>query len=228
MTSAAPASDFRPAVDVLPEAESEGPMRRCIAQREARAAAGMIRFVIGPDGSLVPDLGAKLPGRGLWVSAERPILAMALKRNLFAKVAREPVRIPNDVVEQVEATLARRCLDTLGLARRAGVLVAGFDQVGEALRGGQVGLVFGAHDAAEDGRRKIAALAGSVPVVDAFARAELGRAIGRDEIVHVAVARGRLQRRLLTELRRLSGFRTFSPLPAPVGGAVSQEDLSAR
>lgn len=201
--------------------------RRCIASRAPQTADAMIRFVVGPDAALVPDVAGRLPGRGMWVSAERQALAKAASRNLFAKAARARVVVAADLVAQVEAMLTCRCLDLVGLARRAGQLVAGHDQVAGWLRGGRAGLVLAAADGAPDGRRKIAALAGPLPVVAAFGRVELGRAIGRDEVVHVAIARGGVQRRLLSELRRLKGFRDFE-LPAAVGAAAVKEEDSTR
>lgn len=186
----------------------------------------MIRFVLGPDASLVPDLAGRLPGRGMWISADRRALAAALAKNGFAKAARAPVQAPADLVEQVERALVRRCLDRVGLLRRAGELVAGFDQCAEWLRHRRCACVLTASDGSAEGRRRIEALAHDVPVLDPFTRAELGAAIGRDEIVHVAIAIGRLAQQLLQELRRLHGFREFR---MPEGHAVTgnaEEDTS--
>jgi hypothetical protein len=119
------------------------------------------------------------------------------------------VSAPAALVEQVGEMLARRCLDRVGLARRAGELVVGFDQCADLLRRGRAALVLTARDAAGEGRRRIEALAGPVPVLDPFSRAELGGAVGRDEIVHVALGEGGHARQLLQELERLRGFREF-------------------
>ena len=208
------------AMDVT--AEREEPVRtrtrRCIATRAPRPAESLIRFVVGPDSALVPDLANRLPGRGLWVDANRDVLARALARNQFAKAARTAVAAPADLVDQVQAMLLRRCLDLVGLARRAGELVAGFDQVADWLRRGRCGLVLTASDGSADGRRRIEALAGDLPVIDPFDRIELGHSVGRDEVVHVGMADGRLANQLLEELGRLRGFREFR---MPVGHAVS-------
>lgn len=193
--------------------------RRCIATRAPRPAETLIRFVVGPDALLVPDLAGRLPGRGMWVDAKRAVLARALARNQFAKAARAPVSAPADLVDRVQALLLRRCLDLVGLARRAGELVVGFDQVEEWLRRGRCGLVLTARDGSVDGRRRIEALAGGeVPVVDPFDRIELGSAVGREEAVHAGLADRGLARQLLDELGRLHGFREFR---MPVGHAVS-------
>ncbi len=192
--------------------------RRCIAARAPRPAESLIRFVVGPGSTLVPDLANRLPGRGLWVDAKRDVLVRALAKHQFSRAARAPVSAPADLVDQVQAMLLRRCLDLVGLARRAGELVAGFDQVEDWLRRGRCGLVLTARDGSADGRRRIEALARTVPVLDPFDRVELGQATGRDEVVHVGIADRGLARQLLEELGRLHGFREFR---MPVGHAVS-------
>jgi hypothetical protein len=213
------------------EAEAKGPMRRCVAARAPRPAAGMIRFVVGPDRDLVPDLANRLPGRGLWLSAERSAVQGAVKRNLFAKAARAQVRAEPDLADRLEALLVRRCLDLVGLARRGGGLVAGFDQVADWLKNGRAALVLQARDAAEDGRRKVRSMArGKVPSVEAFGRAELGSAIGRDDVVHVALAPGGIERRLRAELGRLRGFRDFeapATVPDDDGGDAATAVMTA-
>ena len=125
---------------------------------------------------------------------------------------------PADLVDQVQAMLLRRCLDLVGLAARAGELVVGFDQVEDWLRRGRCGPVLTASDGSADGRRRIEALAGEVPVLDPFDRAELGSAVGREEAVHAGLADRGPARQLLDELGRLHGFREFR---MPVGHAVS-------
>jgi predicted RNA-binding protein YlxR (DUF448 family) len=202
---------------VEPEAGEGARSRRCIGTRGVQPKETLIRFVVAPDSTLVPDLAGRLPGRGLWVSADRDILGKALARNQFTKAARAPVKAPAGLADQVADLLVQRCLDRIGLARRAGELVVGFDQVGDWLRAGRCGLVLCARDGSAEGRRRIEALAGELPVVIAFDRAELGRAVGRDEVVHAALARGRIARELLAELGRLQGFREFS---VPVGHAI--------
>ena len=192
---------------VEPEPGRGARTRRCIGTRGARPAAASIRFVLGPDRSLVPDLAGRLPGRGMWVGADRATLASALARNQFAKAARGPVQAPADLVEQVERMLVHRCLDRVGLARRAGELVVGFDQVLDWLRRGRCALVLVASDAAAEGRRRITVAAGRVPVIAAFDRQELGGALGRAEAVHAGLAASGNTRRLLAELGRLRGFR---------------------
>ncbi len=185
-----------------------GPSRRCIVTREVHPKGNLLRFVAGPDGRVVPDLAAKLPGRGLWIASRRDILARACATNAFAKAARASLVVPGNLAEQTEAGLLNRGLEALGLAKRAGQLVAGFEKVRAALAGERVAVLVQAVDAAEDGRRKLRALARpDVRVVEAFSAEELGRALGGDAWVHVAVAPGGVAERLVCDAARLQSLR---------------------
>ncbi len=126
-------------VDHQPADDEKGPLRRCIASGTVGPKDGMIRFVIAPDGEVVPDLEESLPGRGLWVTADRAALAKAMGKSVFAKAARRAVKVPPDLAERLERLLERRCLNGLGLARRAGHVLAGYEKVREALKVNQVG-----------------------------------------------------------------------------------------
>src|SRR3954471_15028038 len=183
------------------------PERSCIVTRQALEKDQLIRFVLGPDGAIVPDLLENLPGRGYWVTASRKVLAEAVKKNAFAKAMRAPVRPDADLVERVAGLLARQVVDLLGLARRSGSLVAGFEKVDVALRTGKAVLLIEAKDAGADGRAKLArhTLPG-VEIWAPLAAEQLGRAIGRDYAVHVAVAPGGLANRLKAVLRRQQGL----------------------
>lgn len=167
----------------------------------------LLRLVVGPDGSLVPDVAGRLPGRGLWLTPRRDIVERALAKLLFARAARRPVLVPPELADRIEGLLARRCCDALGLARRAGVAVAGIERVGEAVRRGRAALLLFAVDGAEGGRRKRAALAGDLPAASVLTAAELGGAFGHERTVHAAVGGGTLCERLRADLVRLAGFR---------------------
>lgn len=196
----------------------EAPLRRCIATGESRPQNALLRFVIGPDGTPVPDLAARLPGRGLWLSPRRDIIARACSRNLFAKAAKAPVKVPEDLLGRVEALLRRRCLERLGLAARAGQAVCGHDKVAAWMDAGAVALLLQAEDAAEGGRRKLRERArrrgDGVAVIEMFDAETLGRALGREACVHVAVAPGRMAATLVADLARLTAVcgRTASDL----------------
>ena len=183
------------------------PERRCIASGQVRPKEELLRFVVGPDGSLVPDPSACLPGRGLWLSPRRDMIEKACARNLFAKAAKAQVRLPHDLLEQTERILRRRCLDLIGLARRAGQTSAGFEQVRDRLGSGAAALLIQASDGADNGRRKVAAMAKAtnpaLPIVAPFSAEELGQALGRGPTVHLLLVPGNLAERLKAEVARL-------------------------
>jgi uncharacterized protein len=183
------------------------PQRRCIVTGEIRDRGALVRLVVGPDGAIVPDVAARLPGRGLWLTPRRDIVDQAVTRRVFARAARRPVSAPAGLADRIESLLARRCVDAVGLARRAGLAVAGFERVSEAAHRGRTGLLLFALDGAEGGRRKLAALGRDLPSARVLTAAELGAAFGRERIVHAVVADGPLCRRLLTDLLRLVGLR---------------------
>ena len=182
-------------------------MRRCLATGENRPRAEMVRFVLSPDGTVVPDVAGRLPGRGMWLSPDRVPINTASRRNLFARSARRSVSVPVDLADQVELLLARRCVDTLSLARRAGEAVAGFEKVKGWLAGGRAALLVTASDGADGGVAKMRALAGTVPTVSVLIAAEIGKAFGREIAVHAAMAPGGLADRMTAEAIRLAGFR---------------------
>ena len=195
-------------------------VRRCLVTREVGSPARLLRFVLDPEGTVRPDLDARLPGRGMWLSADRNVVNKAVARNLFAKAARAPARVAADLVEQIEGLLVRRALATLGLARRAGQVALGFEQVRQWLRSGSAAVLVAAHDGAADGRRKLRRLAPDLPLIVAFSSPELGAALGRESLVHVAVAPGGLARRLLEDVERLAGFRAGVIIPSEAAGRL--------
>jgi predicted RNA-binding protein YlxR (DUF448 family)/ribosomal protein L30E len=187
--------------------DSPLPERSCIVTREALEKDRLIRFVLGPDNAIVPDLSENLPGRGYWVTASRKVLTEAVKKNAFAKAMRAPVKPDPELPARVAALVDRQVVDLLGLARRSGSLVTGFEKVDVALRTGKAVLLIEARDAGADGRAKLARH--TLPEVEIWApltAEQLGRAIGRDYAVHVAVAPGGLANRLKTVLRRQQGL----------------------
>src|SRR5438067_4817315 len=195
------------AVIAAAPAEVSPAQRRCIVTGEVRDRGSLLRFVVGPDGAIVPDVAARLPGRGLWLTARRDIVDRAVAKRAFARAARQPVAAPPGLADRVEALLAQRCCDGLGFARRAGLAAAGFDRVGEAVRRGRAALLLFAADGAEAGRRKLGAAGGDLPSASVLTAAELGSAFGRERIVHAAIGGGPLCDRLRLDLIRLAGFR---------------------
>ncbi len=192
--------------DIEDEAEI-GPLRRCAVTRARMPKELMIRFVIGPERQVVPDLTAKLPGRGIWLSAVGDVIETARTRGAFAKAARGQVSVPPDLLPGLQVALVRRIGDTLGLARRAGQAVAGFVKAREWLDAGRAGLVVQASDGSVDERaRFLGGRAAELTVVTPLDGARLGAIFGREHVVHVVVARGRLAEALRVEAGRLAGL----------------------
>jgi predicted RNA-binding protein YlxR (DUF448 family) len=189
--------------------------RRDIASGEVMEEARLIRFVAGPDDSVVPDLGRDLPGRGFWVEATRAALEQAIKRQAFIRSAKRKLTVAAGLPDQVEGLLARRCLDRLGLARRAGALTSGFEKTAAALAGGQAVWLIEASDGSADGRHKLLALirrqTRPPQICGAFSGDELSLALGRGHAIHSALLAGRWSQRWSEEIGRLAGFRPLQP-----------------
>ncbi len=198
--------------------------RTCVVTRRSLPRRELIRFVPGPEGRVVPDLAERLPGRGLWVSANREAVALACARNHFAKAAKANVVADAGLVDEVERQLAARALGILGMARRAGVVALGHDKVRALLGSGRAAVLIEAADAAPDAAARMAARAGAIPVVRCFSRAELGPALGRDEVVHVALETGHLAVSFLASVERLNGFRPASAPAETVSATANDRD----
>jgi predicted RNA-binding protein YlxR (DUF448 family) len=188
--------------------------RRDLASGVVMDEDRLIRFVVGPGGVVVPDLARKLPGRGLWTAATRSAVEQAAKGG-FARAAKAKVQVSQDLAEQVSGLLARRLLEGLGLARRAGLLTFGFDKTHAAIAAGRVAWLIEASDGAADGRAKLVALARRQPnpptLLGAFASGELSLALGLENVVHLAFLAGRGAERWTHDVHRLSGFRPLLP-----------------
>src|SRR6476661_3949072 len=134
---------------------SGGTERFCVVARAAKPVDELIRFVAGPDGTLVPDIKRKLPGRGVWVTATRSALEKAVKRGAFARGLKESIRIPADLLDLVDRLLARAALDALAMANKAGRVAAGFERVDSAIASGRLAALIHAAEASPDGVRKL-------------------------------------------------------------------------
>jgi predicted RNA-binding protein YlxR (DUF448 family) len=195
--------------------ERNARQRRDIVSGEVVDEGRLIRFVAGPDAAVVPDLARKLPGRGLWVAADRASVEAAAKKNLFSRAAKAKLAAPPGLADQVESLLARRLLSGLGLARRAGDLTCGFEKVLATIQGGRAAWLIEASDGAADGRRKLrtAAKKQSRPpgLIGLFTAAELGLALGLENVIHTAFLAGRAADRWTEDVQRLAGFRPLLP-----------------
>ena len=210
----------------LAEAQRE---RRDLVSGEVMPEERLVRFVAGPDGVVVPDLARKLPGRGLWVAATREAVDSAVRKGGFPRAAKARLSAPADLADRVETLLKIRLLSGLGLARRAGDLILGFEKTAQAIEQGKTAWLVEAADGARDGRRKLlqsvrrAADAGlpAPRLLGVFSSEELGLALGLGNVIHVALLAGRGADRWTMDVERLSGFRPLLPLSwreEPSGG----------
>lgn len=173
---------------------------------ETQPKAGLIRFVVGPDNQVVPDILGKLPGRGMWVTADRNILEQA-SRGQFSRSAKTAVTVREGLVEEVERQLARRVVDLIALARKAGLAVCGFEKVKGWLSGGaQVRVLLQASDGSVRGKSKLWTPEGA-RYYDCLTSDELGLAFGRQSVIHGALATGGLSDRVVEEASKLRGLR---------------------
>ncbi len=186
-------------------------LRQCAVTRERLAPDALIRFVRSPDGIVVPDGFGKLPGRGAWISADQETLKTALQSDAFSKAFKAKSTPMEGLVDEVERQLVQRCTGLLGMAKKSGLAVLGFDQVRDYIRRQEPGLLLEASDGAEDGRNKVHFLAKAiyedVKVAGALSSAELGMAFGRQHVIHALLEHGSLADAFSVAYRRLTGFR---------------------
>ena len=186
--------------------ENDEPERRCIVTGEVQPKAGLIRFVVGPDGHIVPDLAEKLPGRGIWVSADADAIRKAVAKKLFSRGAKAQVQAPDDLAELVEAGLARRVVELVSLGRKSGIAVAGFEKVKGWLAEGRAKVLLQASDGSERGKGKLWTPTGG-RWFGCLTASELGLSFGRDHVIHGALAAGGLTDKVILEAGRLTGLR---------------------
>jgi uncharacterized protein len=206
-------------MDSGPRRTAAGAARLCIVTRAVTPTDDMIRFVAGPDHTLVPDLKRKLPGRGVWVTARRDLLAAAAKRGAFGRALKADVTVAPDLPAKVEGLIERSVLDSLAIARKAGQVVAGYAKVEAAVEHGDAVGVLHASDAGAEGVRQISAAirrgfgadAGNVVVIDAFTSAQLDLALARPNVIHAALLAGRASDTVLARWRTLERFRMRDP-----------------
>ncbi len=203
----------------------------------------MVRFVMSPEGEIVPDIAGKLPGRGVWVTAHREHMIKAIKTGGFARGFKTKIKADAGLIDLTEALLARRLLGLLSMARKSGHIAIGYDQVKAAAASGKIAWRIEAREGASDGRSKIRTLSKAVamelemPVPKAmgcFSGAELAEALGRDTVVHVSLPPGKLAKAFTADAVRYRGFRHLIPrewddigheikMPKPDGTARNKE-----
>lgn len=192
-----------------------GTERFCVVTRAVKPVDDLIRFVVAPDGSVVPDLKHRLPGRGVWVTATREALTEAVRKKAFALGFKTDIRTTAELAGFTENLLVKSALDALAMAGKAGCVITGFSKVEAAIAGHEIAAVLHGRDASADGIRKIKAAlhrhgvenAGEIVVIDEFTTDELDLALGRSNVVHAALLAGPAGKAFLTRLQRLRRFR---------------------
>lgn len=203
--------------------KKSGTERLCAVTRQVRPIAELIRFVVGPDGTVVPDLKRKLPGRGLWITNSSTVVAEAAKRGVFARGFKRQVQVPPALADDTGALLARAVTDALAMAAKAGEVVSGFTKVERSLTEGSAVALIHASDAAADGVRKLDATArrtadpaeikdlrGPLPIIETLTSDELDLALGRSNVIHAALLAGAAAKTVLLRSDALARFRNDS------------------
>jgi uncharacterized protein len=211
--------------------EVEDTFRRCALTRERLPKQDLIRFVLAPNGEIVPDLKERLPGRGVWVTAAHDKVAEAAKRNVFARALKTQVTVPADLALRVERLIVDAALGALALANKAGSVVFGTAKVEEVIARGRTAVLIHASDAAEDGCRKLdggfrasAKTEAPRPPVRIFTADELGLASGRTNVIHAAVIRGGAAAKFLAGTSRVERYRKGSTaVSQPTGSNMDKE-----
>jgi len=192
-------------------------MRMCAVSREVRPIDELIRFVVSPQGEVIPDLKRKLPGRGLWVAASRRTVAEAVRRHQFSKGFKRDVRVAATLPADTEALLVRSATEALAMAAKARQVVSGFAKVEGLLEQGKAEALIHASDGAADGIRKLDAIAGQrsrnigespvLAIVTVLTSAELDLALGRSNVIHAALLAGPASKTFLSRCQTLVRYR---------------------
>ncbi len=192
----------------------EGSERTCIVTRAKLPPDELMRFVLSPDGEVVPDLKRKLPGRGVWVQATAKAVAEAVRRKAFTRGFKAPAQAPEDLGDRVDALLEKDALQSLSMANKAGLVLAGAFKVETEIASQTPAALVHARDGSPDGARKIAAalrrrgdVASQTPRVELFASGQLDLALGRANVIHAALRKGAASDAFLARCRRLAHYR---------------------
>ena len=206
-----------PDLDNGPRTDRSATMRMCAVSREVRPIDELIRFVVSPQGEVIPDLKRKLPGRGLWISASRRTVAEAVRRHQFSRGFKRDVRAAATLPADTEALLVRSATEALAMAAKAGQVISGFAKVEALLEQGKAEALIHASDGAADGIRKLDAIAGQrsrnigesplLAIVTVLTSAELDLALGRSNVIHAALLAGPASKTFLSRCQTLVRYR---------------------
>ena len=198
--------------------DRDAPERRCIVTGDRAPAAGLLRFALAPDGTVVPDILGKLPGRGAWLTSSRAVVETACRKRAFNRAFRGDAAVSDDMADRIEALLADSLVRTISMARRAGAAVTGSEKVRARLESGAARMLVQASDGADGGISRLAALARAIssdpshggPAIEQVRlldRSELGLAFGREFAIHACLDAGGFAERAMHDSARLAGFR---------------------
>lgn len=204
------------------EKEQDDPERKCIVSGESQPKAGLVRFCIGPDAMVVPDILGRLPGRGIYVAADRAAITKAATKGLFSRAARQPVKVPDALADLVESLLARRVVDLISMCRKANAAVMGYEKVKDWLASGKARVLVQASDGSERGKTKLRPPEGEGGFIGLLTAGEMGLAFGRERAIHAALGAGGLTTRVVEEAARLSGLRV--QVEKQDGGGTAMKD----
>ncbi len=214
----------------------KGPERTCIVTRAKGPPEAFIRFVVGPDGGIVPDIRCRLPGRGAWVTAERSRVQEAVKRKSFKRAFKSEVEVPPTLADMIDGLMEKDALQALSLANKAGLVVAGATKVEGSIGPKAPAALISASDGSADGVRKMEAAvrrlmgdgADSIARIRDFRSDQLDLALGRTNVIHAAVAGGTAAEGFVTRARRLARYRgepaAEAAVPEPMIETSSIED----
>jgi predicted RNA-binding protein YlxR (DUF448 family) len=172
----------------------------------------MIRFIVGPNNEVIPDISEKLPGRGIWVKSNRSFLEKALSKKLFIKSAKYKVSVRHDLINLVEAILLKSVLALISLSRKSGIAVSGYEKVKSTLSDGSASILIQAKDGSNNQKSKLRPPNGSKSYIDCLSSSELGEAFGRNYVVHASLTSGGLSKRVVHEALRLNNVRGFEQI----------------
>ena len=195
--------------------DQTGSERTCIVTGTKDVPDAMLRFALSPDGSVVPDIRRKLPGRGVWTQLSFDTVSRAAAKQAFSRAFRAKAEAPAALAETVGALLERDALQSLSIANKAGLVVAGAFKVDSAIEAGGVVALIQASDGAADGaakrvqalRAKLGPEANAIVRVDLFKSGELDLALGRANVIHAALKHGAASSAFLARADRLRRYR---------------------
>ena len=182
-------------------------LRKCIVTGELKEKKEMLRFTISPDKVVVPDFKKKLPGKGVWVTNSKILLGKAVEKSLFSKAFKINVKADAGLVEMVDLILHRKGLETISLARKAGVMVAGLGKASEAVKKGNIAFLLEASDAGADGHNRLMHMAKELEVLNLYCVEELDKALDKVNTVYIAFLKSEMAKTLHDELKRFQDFR---------------------